>query len=77
MDPKMQLMNKMKDPNSEYYVPETDFEYIPIKGTKRGVKSFKGHLFPIICRNATLAKTMKVREDDTFVITYPKSGLRI
>lgn len=72
-----ELMKEINDPNSQYYVPKEDFEFIPVKGTKAGVKSRNGHLVPILCRNLSVVKNMEVREDDTFVITFPKSGNKI
>lgn len=76
MDPsKMDMMEFMKglnDPTSPFYVPPYEFEIIPYKGLKNGVKTYKGHILPFICRNPVVIKEIDVKETDTFVVTFPK-----
>ena len=78
MDPtKMDMrsfMFAMSDPSSPVYIPKFEFEMVPFKGLKNGVKTYKGHLLPMVCRNPTMLKQIDVRESDTFVVTFPKSG---
>lgn len=71
------VMKAMNDKNSPFYVEVEQFEWIPVKGTLRGIKSQNGHLLPVMVRNLKVSKHLEVRNDDTFVVTFPKSGLTI
>lgn len=68
------FLQSMNDPNSPFYVPKFEFEMIPFKGLKHGLKRYNDHLLPMIVRNPTVVKNLEVRGDDTFVVTFPKSG---
>lgn len=72
-----ELLSAMDDPSSAYFVPNGEFEMVSLKGFKYPVKSYRGYMLPPMCRNIEVVKTMSVRENDTFVITYPKSGIKI
>ena len=77
MASKIDLFTYMKgldDPESPYYVPRLEYETKPFKGNQNGLQVYKGHLLPSICRNAEVVKSMEVKPDDTFVVTFPKSG---
>lgn len=71
---KLFIMRSKNDPNWEFYVPKDELENVTIKGTKFGLKRFNGYLLPQHCRNLSVVKSMEVKDDDTFVVTYPKSG---
>lgn len=62
------------DPSWEFYVPREEAEVVPVKGFPHGLKRINGHLLPQLCRNVSIFKSLEVRENDTFVVTYPKSG---
>lgn len=68
------VMMAVIDKNSPFHVPQDDFNMIAVKGTKNGIKNIDGHLVPMPCRSLRVVKSMEVREDDTFVIAFPKSG---
>lgn len=68
------LMKSMNDPNWEFYVPKEEMENVDIKGYKFGLRRLNGRLLPQLCKNMSVVKSMEVKEDDTFVVTYPKSG---
>lgn len=72
--PLKELMIATNDTKSSFYVPKGDFIYKHLKGYTNDVQEYKGILLPFLCRNPEVVKDMEVREDDTFVITYPKSG---
>ena len=67
-------MKGLNDPESPYYVPWQNSEIKPFKGLQNGIQLYKGHLLPRVCRNLEVVKSMEVKPDDTFVVTYPKSG---
>lgn len=75
MDLKTILIH-LNDPNWEFFVPREKYEIVPIKGTRFGLKQINGLFLPQLCRNLSVIKKMDVREDDTFVVTYPKSGTK-
>ena len=60
--------------SSKYYVEEENFELELIEGTKNGLKKLKNTYFPMWVRNISIIKSIEIKPDDTFVITYPKSG---
>lgn len=59
---------------SKYYVEDENLEVVPIKGVQKGLKKVDDIYVPTLIKNVSLAKTMPLREDDTFVIGYPRSG---
>jgi hypothetical protein len=62
------------DKNSPYYVEQEEFERVDLPGVTRGYKKRDGILLSNMFRNMSLIKNMPIKEDDTFVVTYPKSG---
>jgi len=65
------------DKNSPFYVEDENLETVPVKGFSNGMKRAKPGsdiLLHIGVRNLSNIKNMKLRDDDTFVISYPKSG---
>lgn len=69
------IMISREDPNWPYYVPDANYEKVSVKGHRYGLRRLNGHYLPNLCRNLSVVKSMDVREDDTFVVTYPKSGI--
>lgn len=64
-----------KDPNSEFYITPEEYEKVPIKGFKDGVKRKDDLLLFSAVVNVSMAKTsLSLRPDDCFIIGYPKSG---
>lgn len=74
MDTFIDTVTSWTDKNSPYYVEEQEHDFVPVKGYKNGIKRIDGVLLPFHARNLTTVKNMDVRADDTFVISYPKSG---
>ena len=64
-----------EDPNSEFYVPRGKHEIVQVNGFRHGLQLIDGIHMPHLYRNRSVVKNMDVREDDTFVISYPKSGI--
>lgn len=74
MDHIKAMMQAMNDKNSPFYVQPEQFEMVPVKGIEKGLKCRNGQYLPFLVRNLSVTKNMDVREDDTFVVTFPKSG---
>lgn len=70
-----ELTKALNDASHEFYVEREDFDLIPVKGYKNGLKYSGGIYLPLMFRNSQELKNMSLREDDTFVITFPKSGI--
>ena len=54
-------------------IEKFDSEEVPC--LKNGLKKSNGNYLPNYIRNLSIIKTMELRNDDTFVIGYPKSGM--
>jgi hypothetical protein len=63
-----------QDPSSPYFVNEENLEIVPVQGMSKGLKRVDDIYLPTLVKNLSLAKTIQVRNQDTFVIGYPKSG---
>ena len=70
----VKFMKGLNDPESPYYVPKQEHEMRPFKGLKDGIKIYKGLILPMVSRNVEIVKSMDVKPDDTFVVSFPKSG---
>ena len=71
------MFDLINDRDSPFYVEDENLETVPVKGFSNGMKRAKPGsdiLLHIGVRNLTNIKNMKLRDDDTFVISYPKSG---
>ena len=62
---------------SKYYVEDMNYEIAPLKGVKKGLKKVDNMYLPTLIKNISLVKSMTIREDDTFVSGYPRSGKRV
>lgn len=62
------------DKTSDYYLEKQEFEWEPVEGTKHGLKKVNNTYLPMLVKNLDSVKKLEIREDDTFVIGYPKSG---
>ena len=71
----METFTLRDDPNSEFFVPREKNVIVPVKGHRHGLQLIDGILLPHLFRNQSIVKNMEVREDDTFVVSYPKSGI--
>lgn len=70
------FMKATNDPESPFYVPRYEhFGHISFKGLKHDLNVYQGYYLPAVCRNPLLVKNTNINETDTFVITYPKSGI--
>lgn len=65
------------DGKVEFTVPEEEFERVPVNGLKHGLKKRNNMYLPQIVRNVSAVQNAKIREDDLFVIGFPKSGKNI
>lgn len=70
-----ELLNKLES-NRDFYVEEEHFEIVPVVGYVKGFKRRDGILFSGLVNNLSVSKEINVRDDDTFVIGIPKSGIR-
>ena len=71
------MFHLINDKDSPFYVEDENLETVPVKGFSNGMKRAKPGsdiLLHIGVRNLSNIKNMKLRDDDTFVISYPKSG---
>jgi hypothetical protein len=69
------LYESRNDKKSEYYIEEEDFEIVPTKGLKFGMKKRGVHYFGHFIRNLSATKkNLIINDNDTFVIGFPKSG---
>ena len=53
---------------------DEDMQIEKIPGYKNGLKIANGSYLPMYVRNLSIIKSMELRDTDTFVIGYPKSG---
>jgi hypothetical protein len=51
---------------------EHEIEAVP--GYSVGARRYKNWLFPLFVTNVPIVDTFKFKSDDTFIVTYPKSG---
>ena len=71
----MKMRNLRKDPTSKYYVEKEELQILPIRGFVYGLKKIDEKIqVPMHVINVTLAKQMLLKENDTFITGYPKSG---
>ena len=60
--------------NKDFYVKPEEFETEPVKGLTNPIKKRDGIYVPNEIINLACVKNIKLREEDTFVIGFPKSG---
>jgi len=63
-----------KDENSEFYIKPDVFETQEIKGFNAPIKIYDGTLLMNDIINISNLKNLPLRNEDTFVIGFPKSG---
>lgn len=68
------VLEWQKDPNSEFYIKPDDFEIENIKGFNGPINKYDGILLMNEVVNISKLKNFKLRNDDIFVIGFPKSG---
>ena len=68
------FIKHMNDETSEYYVKREDFEYEQLHGYKDPTKKVNGLYIANAIINLSNLKTMTIRNDDVFLVGYPKSG---
>ena len=61
------------DSSSKYYVEDKNYQIYEHKNGSKGI-IHKGIVYPNYIRNLDCSKNIHLRQDDTFVIGFPKSG---
>lgn len=64
----------LKDKSSDFYIEEQEFEKELFNGYLVEFKKCKSMLLPSMVINVDSIKTLELRQDDTFVVGFPKSG---
>ena len=68
------VLNQINDETSENYVKQEVFETEHLKGFKDPTKKVGDFFIANSVINMSNLKTMCIRNDDVFLIGYPKSG---
>lgn len=63
-----------EDPTSEFYIKPDTFEMENVKGFNGPIKKLDGTLIMNDVVNLSNLKNLKLRDTDTFIIGFPKSG---
>lgn len=58
-------------------VEAESFDQVEVKGTKYGMKIRDGVYLPNGVKNLSNSKCFKLRDDDIFISSFPKSGFKI
>ena len=62
------------DPTNEFYIKPETFEMENIKGFNGPIKKLDGTLIMNDVINLSNLKYLKIKDNDTFIIGFPKSG---
>lgn len=73
MDFKARYGTKL-DKTSEFYVEPEEFEIVEVKGCANGCKRRHGTFVSNMVTNLSVIKSLELRENDTIVVGFPKSG---
>lgn len=68
------IMHLSRNKESDFYVEPEQFEVVNVKGTKYGYKCRDGTLLMNTVQNLACVKNLELKNDDTFVIGFLKSG---
>lgn len=68
------ILEWSKDPSSEFYIKPDEFDIETPEGFKGPVKKYQEILLMNEVTNISKLKDLKIRNDDTFIIGFPKSG---
>ena len=68
------ILKQINDETSEYYVKQEVFEYEQLHGYKDPTKKVNELYIANAIINLSNLKTMTIRNDDVFLVGYPKSG---
>ena len=69
------IMEWQKDPKSELYIKPDEFETVNIAGFNDPLYTYDGTLLLKDITNISGLKNLELRNDDTFIIGFPKSGI--
>jgi hypothetical protein len=68
------IPEESKERTGKYIIEEEFFEKVAVPGFTHGFKRIHGVNIYNGFRNASLVKNLKIKSDDIFMITFPKSG---
>lgn len=68
------MQKLISDETSEFYVKQEVFESEQLKGFKESTNKYQGCYIANSIINMSNLKNMTVRNDDVFLVGYPKSG---